>query len=138
MSLFIRAAVVLSTALLAAGCSSTRKQEGPQGPTREDELREAGELLALFSGRAGRGYREPADLAPFAEGLPLGRQAVTSGAVVIVPGATMPGEGDRGGSNAVVAYEKDAPTQGGLVLRQNRTINRMTAEELQSALGAGK
>jgi hypothetical protein len=137
MWLSLRAAVVLVAALLAAGCSATRKPGEQQGPTREDELREVAELLALASGQ-GRGYRQPADLAPCAGGFPLGYQAVASGAIVIVPGATMPGEGERGGSTAVVAYEKDVPTQGGLVLLHNRTLEKMTPAEWKSAPRAGR
>jgi hypothetical protein len=136
--LLFRQAVVVLLAVLVAGCSSSRRQGEQKGPTREDELREAGELLALSSGQGGRGYTTAADLARYAQGFPLGYQAVASGAIVIVPGATMPGEGERGGSEAVVAYEKDVPTQGGLVLLHNRKVKKMTAAEWQAAPRAGK
>jgi hypothetical protein len=137
MSLWRRAAVVLMAALLAVGCSFTRNPGEQKEPGREDELREVAELLTLASGQ-GRGYDKPADLARYAEGFPLGYRAVVSGAIVIVPGATMPGEGERGGSEAVVAYEKDVPVQGGLVLLHNRTIKKMSPAEWQAAPRAGK
>ena len=33
----------------------------------------------------------------------------------------------------VLAYEKDVPQQGGLVLMGNRTVKQMTAQEFQAA-----
>ena len=47
--------------------------------------------------------------------------------------------GDPGQSaTAVIAYEKDAPTQGGVVLTCDFTPQRMTAQEFQAAPKAGQ
>src|SRR4051794_26736187 len=112
--------------VLLAGCSSARKGGASAAPTREDEVREVATMLNLLGG-TGKGYSKPAALAPFEAGCPLGYQAVRTGAVVVVPDAKRPGEGDQGGTDAVVAYEKSAPTEGGLVLLHNGKVKSMTA-----------
>lgn len=95
-------------------------------------------MLILLSGEKGRGYANTAELAHYEHGHPLGYQAVKAGEIVVVPGATMPGEGDKGGTTAIVAYEKDVPTQGGHVLLNNGTVKRMTADEFRTAPKMGK
>jgi hypothetical protein len=124
--------VFLLLVVLLAGCSSARKGGASSAPTREDELREVATMLTLLGG-SGKGYSKPADLAAFEAGCPLGYQAVRTGAIVIVPGASRPGEGDKGGTDAVVAYEKAVPTEGGLVLLHNGKVKSMTAAEFVAA-----
>ena len=128
---------LLLALVIAAGCSGRRSSGPGEGPTRQDDLREVASMLALFSGEHRRGYAKPTDLAGYEAGHPLGYLAVVSGALVIVPGATMPGEGEKGGTTAVVAYEKDVPTQGGLVLLHNGTVKKMTAAEFTAAPKGG-
>lgn len=125
--------VVVSVSLLVgAGCSSGPRGGQEGGPTRADELHEVGTMLTLLSG-SGRGYAKAADLAPYSDGCPLGYKALKSGDVVIVQGATMPGEGDKKGTDAIVAYEKAAPDKGGHVLLHNGTVKKMTADEFARA-----
>ena len=124
-----RAAMMIGVLMLGAGCSAGRK--GAEGePTRADELREVATMLALLGDKR---YSKPADLAAYSAGAPLGYEAVRSGAIVVVPGASMPGEGDKGGSDAIVAYEKAAPTDGGLVLRHNGKVDKLSADEFAKA-----
>jgi hypothetical protein len=137
MWFFLRALPVLLALVIGAGCSTGRKSGPSAGPSREDDLREVGNMVALYSGEFRRGYAKPTDLARYETGYPLGYQAIASGAIVVVPGATMPGEGDSSGTTAIVAYEKDAPTQGGLVLLHNGTVKTMTAEQFAAAPKAG-
>lgn len=42
------------------------------------------------------------------------------------------------GANAILAYEKKTPTEGGAVLLRNGTVKEMTAAEFQAALKAGR
>ena len=121
--------------LAGAGCSG-RQGGRSEGPGRSDELREVGSMLSLYSGQYQRGPARVADLAGYEAGHPLGYQAVRSGEVVVVWGTTMPGEGDKGGTNAVVAYEKKVPTEGGLVLLHNGKVRSMTADAFRSATQA--
>lgn len=138
MPVNIRVVVLVSALILVVGCSGGKGGGENKGPTREDELREVGEMLTLLSGETKRGYTKLADLSRYEPGYVLGYQAVKSGSIVIVKGATMPGEGDKTGTDAIVAHEKDAATQGGWVLLHNRTIKQLTAAEFQAAAKAAK
>src|SRR5262249_3233357 len=98
------------------------------------ELREVAGLLAAYSGETGRGPSRPADLARYELGFPLGYQAVQSGAIVVVWGARMLGEGEiANASDGVIAYEKKAPDEGGMVLLENGNIKQMSADQFKSA-----
>jgi hypothetical protein len=119
--------------LLAVGCSSSKKGGDAQAPGVADHLHEVATLLRSYGGQSGRGPGKPADLARYESGAPLGYLAVKSGEIIIVPGATMPGEGEKSGTEAIVAYEKNAPTAGGYVLLHNGTVKQMTAAEFQAA-----
>ena len=58
--------------------------------------------------------------------------AVADGEVTVYWGAAL------GQGQSIVAYEKNAPTAGGWVLLQDRTVKQLSAEEFQSAAKAGK
>jgi hypothetical protein len=53
---------------------------------------------------------------------------------VVVWGTPIKGEGDAGNDEAVMAYEKAAPTEGGLVLLSAGTVKKMSADELKAVL----
>jgi len=122
---------VLIALAAAAGCGS-KTGGGSETPAAVNELREVESILRSFP-PARKGPSKLADLAPFEQTQSVGYQAVKSGSVVIVWGATMPGEGSLSGSEAIVAYEQKAPTEGGYVLLQNGTIKQLTAAEFASA-----
>jgi hypothetical protein len=66
--------------------------------------------------------------------------AIRSGTVVVRYGATLTDtteEGGQGSSDEVLAYEKQVPETGGLVLMLNRSTRKMTADEFKSAKLAG-
>jgi hypothetical protein len=133
LSSFTRPIPFVLLLVAAAGCSSEKKPGDGQQPGAADHLREVAGMLRLHAGERGKGPRKAADLAPYEHGHPLGFQAVKSGEIVVVWGATMPGEGEAGGGEAVVAYEKKALAAGGAVLLQNGTVKTMTADELKAA-----
>jgi hypothetical protein len=119
------------------GCSRTKTDANDQqGPAQE--LHEIATILPLYSGQHKRGPDKASDLAPYEAGAPLGYRAVVANEIVIVWGATMPGEGEGGGTEAVIAYEKKSPTAGGWVLLQNGKVLEMTADQFQAAPKAGK
>src|SRR5262249_25450820 len=113
------------------GCSSSNNPN--EQPGSADALRELATILPLYSGQHKHGPTKASDLASYEAGAPLGYRAVVAGDVVGVWGATMPGEGEGGGTDAVVAYEKKTPTEGGAVLLQNGQIRQMTVDQFQAA-----
>jgi hypothetical protein len=77
----------------------------------------------------------PDDLAPYLADFPEALQYLKSGEVVFVYGAPLKAimMGDVGTSQTVLAYEKDAPTRGGLVLMADGATISMTPEEFRGA-----
>jgi hypothetical protein len=130
--------VSLTLVLLGVTSCSRTKTDAAGQPGRAEELREIATILPLYSGQHKRGPRQASDLAPYEAGAPLGYRAVVANEIVIVWGATMPGEGEGGGTEAVVAYQKKAPTEGGWVLLQNGKVLEMTADQFQAAPKAGQ
>src|SRR5262245_57295670 len=94
-------------------------------------LNEVADLLRATTGPDGRGPAKVADLSRMEQLYPRGYQAVKSGDVVVVWGAKMPGEGNPG-TDAVIAYEKKTPTEGGYVLLQNGTVKEISADAFNS------
>jgi hypothetical protein len=127
-----RTALVLFVAALA-GCSKVPSNENA-GSGKETAIVEVAGLLRTASGEGGQAPKKPADLAKYEAGYPFGYAAVKSGDVVVVWGAKMAGEGEVDSAPAnVIAYEKQAPSEGGLVLLQNGKVSQMSAAEFASA-----
>jgi hypothetical protein len=117
-----------------AGCSSGPPKELPPSLTL---MQEVDSLLRAAAG----GTRTPtkvADLNHHQSLFPRGYEAVKSGAVVVLWGAPLKGEGEAGSNEAVVAYEKAVPTDGGFVLLSAGTVKKMSADEFKAAPKAGK
>jgi hypothetical protein len=130
----IRLMAFLFLACILVGCASSASGPSAAEMGKEPILHEVGGLIRVYSGENGRGPKQPADLAKYENGYPLGYAAVRSGEVVVVWGAKVAGEGDAGSAPPdVVAYEKKTPTDGGWVLLQNGTVKEMTASEFKSA-----
>lgn len=122
---------------LVAGCSS-KHSEGSPGAQESALLQEVGDLLRASAGAAGRPPARLADLNNYQSMYPHAFDAIKSGDVVVLWGAPMKGEGETGHDEAVVAYEKGAPTNGGFVLLSAGTVKKMSADEFKSAPKAGK
>lgn len=71
------------------------------------------------------------DLKPYAAGAPTGVRVVSDPDIVVLYGTPV------GGAN-VLAYHKDAPTQGGLVLLSDGAIKMMTPDEFKAAPKAAR
>lgn len=124
-------------AFATLGCSSTPPTGGEAVASRTDELNDVAGMLRMSSGPGGKGPGKLHDLAKFESGHPAGYAAVKSGDIVIVWGVSMGGEGDAG-TEEVVAYDKNAPTDGGMVLLMNGKVKKMTAAEFAAAPKAKK
>lgn len=125
--------IVFSVAALSLGdigCSA--RDAEPPSLTRADELQELAGVLRIYSGQHRRGPARPEDLAALEMGAPAAYKALRSGEVVVVWGATMPGEGETG-TDAVIAYEFTVPSAGGHVLLHNGAVKQMTADEFRAA-----
>lgn len=120
--------IIAAAGLLAVGCS----KGGPEtvSPPQSEVLTDVAGLLRDYTAQYNKG---PAKLTDTAKNEPLysrGYRAVKSGEVIVVWGAPMPAEG---GGTGVIAYEKKAETEGGIVLLQNGELQEMTAEEFRAA-----
>jgi hypothetical protein len=120
--------------LLGAGCSGSGGGGGSGQTAQEAVLYEVAGMLRGATRPDGRGPAALADLKGSQSLFPHGYQAVKSGDVVVVWGAGVKGEGEaasKGGD--IVAYEKDAPANGGYVLLTSGEVKKMSASEFQSA-----
>jgi hypothetical protein len=117
--------------LFLSGCSGGSKG-GPAATDYRATLTELGEALktAAFDKK-----KPPARLAEFEQIEPMAPTAaplVRSGEIVYLWGG-----GYAAGGTKVVAFEKKAETEGGLVLLQDGSVKQMSADELKAAPRAG-
>jgi hypothetical protein len=130
-------AASLLLALTLAGCSSGTSNDEVRAPTNADALRDVANMIRDYTAANNRPPARAADLARFRNVYHVGLQAIESGDVVVLWGASVAGEGG-GGGEAIIAYEKAAPDSGGSVLLENGTVKQMTAAEFNAAPKAGK
>src|SRR5262245_45542798 len=128
---FVRCLTVAAGLGLLAGCSP--RNAGAAGDPEVTLLQEVNDLLHAGAGASHRAPARLADLRRFENLYPRGYAAVKSGAVVVLWGAPVQGEGAAGRDERVVAYEKGAPTGGGYALLSAGTVRRMTADEFRAA-----
>jgi hypothetical protein len=113
--------------VLAAGCGGQAAVD-PKVHRSKAELGEFYEVYMTYAKNNQRPPKGASDLKQYQKLYPTGMQAVQKGDYVVVWGTP------TGSSETVLAYEKDAPKQGGAVLMADGTIKQMSAEDLQSAL----
>ena len=118
----------LAILVVAAGCSGSGA-ETISTPQSEDLADVAG-LLRDYTSEFKKGPSKLADTARFQPLYSRGYGAIKDGRVVVVWEVPMPTEG---GGTEIVAYEKKAETEGGIVLLQNGELKKMTAQEFQAA-----
>jgi hypothetical protein len=119
---------LLAGPALALGCGGTKGVGDPEVQLRKSELAEVYEMYMSSVKQNGRPPKQLSDLKSFAQISPVGFKALQDGRYIAVWGVS-----DKG-SNTVLAYEKDAPKQGGAVLMADGNVKNMTADELQAAL----
>ena len=81
----------------------------------------------------GQGPTKLSDLDKVKDMYPRGYEAVKSGEVVVLWGMPVKGEGEMGKGGEVIAYEKDAPANGGYVLLSGGEVKKMSAAEFNAA-----
>jgi hypothetical protein len=116
--------------VLLTGCS----QKPPIRSTQEIgkiELQDIGEMYAAFAAKNGKPPANAADLKPLALGSPIAGRGLNNPNFVVLYGTPV-------GGSSVLAYHKDVPTLGGLVLLSDGTVKSMSIEEFQAAPKTGK
>lgn len=107
--------------------STSGQQSGDESSKAEDELKNLAEVLQLM---AHDGKAPPARLKDLQDATAAsdGITAISQGRIIMKWRA-----GLKTGSNAILAYEANAPQQGGFVLLQDGTVKKLTAAEFSSA-----
>ncbi len=120
----------LALPLLIFGCNSAANDD-PAPATHKGELKQFHELYAEYIKKNQTPPKQVSDLDRMEYDMvyPSLIGAIKSGRYVMVWGVDLNANG-----GAVVAYEKDAPTQGGWVVTADGTPRQMSADQLQSAL----
>jgi hypothetical protein len=124
--------VGLTLALLPA-CGPSGVPSASSGPIENTQLDEVYEIVKQHVEQKKALPRGVGDLKNWQLGFPTGFFAVQSGAVVVAWGTPPSESGD-----AVLAYEKDVPAKGGLVILQNRTVKQVTPDEFKAAAKSPK
>jgi hypothetical protein len=113
--------------LLLAGCGRS-PQAAPQGDPGQSSL---GEIWEIYNGYTLQHHKPPAQIAdvrtmkvPY----PRGYADMADGRFIVRFGTPLEPAGK------VLAYAKDAPSQGGLVLMNDGSTKSMTADEVQAAI----
>jgi hypothetical protein len=119
--------------IILVGCKSRKQDDSSAAEVAK--LREVDSMLRMPTPRM---TAEGPDLSAFQNDFPLGYQAVKSGDVIVTWGVKMAGEGEKSSNEAIVAYEKKTPTEGGYVLSVNGNIKKMSPQEFQAAPKANK
>jgi len=121
----------LLTAILA-GCGGSSSNPAGAGPDRSSELQDVGTMLQLAGGN--KPAAKLADLAKLEGNFQQAYGSMKSGEIVVNWGVKMPGEGDMASApRDIVAYEKKASSEGGLVLYLNGKVEKLTADQFKSA-----
>jgi hypothetical protein len=130
MTRFVAISAVLTLSLWLTGCSGGPRpadQSDPAAAQKAGELEEIYNLLALYVEQTGRSPTSVKELASLENAYPAGFEQIRSAHVVVVWG----GKPDKN-ATAVLAYEKNTPTEGGWVLLANGTIKQMTTDEFKA------
>ncbi|MDR3635900.1 MAG: hypothetical protein P4L84_19005 [Isosphaeraceae bacterium] len=97
-------------------------------------LSQVGDLLRVRAEEGSKPPTKAADLAKYEKAFPVGYPKVKSGEIVLFLDTPL----DEAASDKVLAYEKQVPESGGLVLMQDgKTTQKMTADEFKAAPKAG-
>jgi hypothetical protein len=130
-----RILTVCCLALLAAGCGGTNAPRSTD-QVAQDNLAQVGELYRHYQFTKKKPPQKVADLGLVRSLAGNGFEALQSGKIIALYGATLPDTDEDPGhaeSSEVLAYEKEVPESGGYVLMLNRTTKKMTADEFKAA-----
>ena len=123
-------ASLLPIVFLAFCCGCTSKAQEPPGDARsKQQLAEVHRMVKAYDAAKKPFPSRFEDLRQSEGSFPFALHALRSGECVLVWSAvTAPAD------DAILAYAKDTPGMGGLVVLKNGTVKKMTSEELKSSL----
>lgn len=121
--------------LLVAGCGKSPDAGNPDEQRYKSVL---DELFAMYSGHVKTKQKPPQKASDLTQKdnqtiYPAGVQGLQSGEYVVLFGTDLNASPD-----AVLAYHKNVPNEGGWVVLANGTVKHMTADEFKAAPKAGK
>lgn len=124
-------ASALLVGLIASSLTGCGSSPGTAPVTDEQQARQGlddlGNLLRAVADEKKRPPAKPADLEPYTSGFTFATTAIQQKKIVYVWGTGL------GSGSAVVAYDATAESAGGLVLLQDGTIKKMSADEFKAA-----
>ena len=116
--------------LILAGCGGQPEIKAISSDERG--LKELAQLYRDFTSKSKRGPRTLKELKIKGQSHPMAEEMLKSGELVVQWDAPLSPEGTT--ADAVLAYVKTVPEQGGYVLMQDgKSIRMMTAEEFKTA-----
>jgi hypothetical protein len=121
--------IALAALWMVAGCGANSVSNATASP-QTAELQQIWDVYTSFVSEKKRAPARLADVKGYGTAFPEGLRAVQEGRCVVVWGLADP---TGAGAKQILAYEKEAPIQGGLVLFGDGTIKSLTAEEFREA-----
>jgi|SRR5579872_4189323 len=120
--------LLAATPLLFGGCG--KSGDDPNAPQEEIQLKEIQKIYTLYMKKNEAPPKQFSDIdqPTYSEVYPGGFNGIKDGKYVVVWGVT-----DKG-SGTVLAYAKDAPEKGGMVVMADGSVKTMTAGDLQAAI----
>ena len=112
---------------VTAGISKTLPAVGRELAMKE--LRDLSTYYFLYVGTSKNGPAKLEDLQELKKDLPNLYQALVDGRYVVIWNARIDGS-----SRSILAYEKDAPTKGGVALLGDQSVKQMSLAEFQGAM----
>jgi hypothetical protein len=109
---------------------SKKDSATPEQNFRTSELEQIGEIYHSYLTEKKRPPTKLADVTAYGTAFSEGMKAIKEGRCHVNWGLDV---SSPDAAAKVLAYEKDVPQQGGLVLMGNRTVKQMTAQEFQAA-----
>ena len=129
-----RAILSGSLGLIVAGCGGGPEIQAIASDERG--LKELGQVYRNYTAKKKRAPKNLKELNIKGQQFPMAVEMIKSGDLIVQWGAPLSPEG--GAADAVLAYVKSVPEQGGNVLMQDgQTLKKMTADEFKAALKAG-
>ena len=115
--------------LAACGKSGVNDTGKPEENLQQYELHEIASLYKLYQEDKGRPPAKLADLEAYEAGYSNAFDALRRGRCLTVWGVNM---NAPNASETLLAYQKQAPTQGGYVVMADETIKKLTSEEFKA------
>lgn len=115
--------------MILPACSHKHRATTRPGVVAENGMKELGLVYEYIASNRFPAPRGLDDLNEYEASLPVAYSKIQSGDYVVLWGVGL----NASAANVVLAYEKDAATQGGLVLMLDGTVKTLSAAEFQAA-----